>query len=99
VQLLVELSSVADGQFNQALAAWKSGDAARALEHLEANAALVIADVDARVLQAYALAERGRWEEVGDLVSLIEGLDPERIELVALRNGFLEVNRQTEEKS
>jgi hypothetical protein len=75
----------ADDLFNEALAAWRSGESSRALECLEANAALIVADVEARVLQAHLLALDGRWREVSNLVELIERLDPGAPDLARLR--------------
>jgi hypothetical protein len=81
VRLLQQIVARADHLFNRALEAYHAGHVARALEYLEANAALVPFDVEARLVQAKLLARLGRWEEVAEIVRLVRMSEPAHPEL------------------
>ena len=81
LSLLQHIIARADLLFNQALDAYQTGQPAKALEFLEANAALIPFDTQARIVQAKLLAQLERWEEVKILVQRIQTSAPEHSEV------------------
>ncbi len=84
LSLLQQIVARADHLFNQALAAHQAGQVTRALEYLEANAALVPFDIEARLVQAKLLARLERWEEVEAIVQLVQASEPAHPELALI---------------
>ncbi len=81
LSLLQHILARADHLFNQALNACQTGQTAKALEFLEANATLVPADIETRVGQAKLLAQLERWEEVDTIIQQIQTSEPNHPEL------------------
>lgn len=97
--LLQQIIARADYLFNQALDAYQTGQVARALEYLEANAALVPFDLEARLVQAKLLAQLERWAEVEALVQLIQAVQPAHPELSLLMEILAKVVGENDDRT
>lgn len=99
VNLLHQIVARADHLFNQALEAYRTGQTARALECLEANAALVPFDVEARLVQAKLLAQLERWEEAEAIIQRVQASEPNHPEMEGLIEVLAERQTGREESS
>jgi hypothetical protein len=97
LSLLHQIVARVDHLFNQALAAYRASKTARALEYLEANAALVPFDVEARVVQIKLLGQLKRWEEVEVIIQHIQESAPAHPELEPLLKVLAEANGENGE--